>query len=261
MYIYDSHVHCGEHWFEPISTLLHEMDTNGVSRALLIPYAGYFDNSYMFQCMKDHPDRIAVSVQVDSESPDAAGEIRRLRDQGAVGIRLRPYEPCPGDDPFALWRVADEVGLSVSCHGNLKMFADLEFHKAVESLPNLTIVLEHFGGASRTVKFPEPQLELLDGLLALAKYPNVYIKFPGFGELWPRPFPFTVPAFKEPPAYVKQVFDAFGAKRTMWGSDFPPSAGREGYANVLKLPMNNVPYFMDEDKDWIFGKTALSVWG
>ena len=28
--------------------------------------------------------------------------------------------------------------------------------------------------------------------------------------------------------------DAFGVGRMMWGSDFPPAAGREGYGNALR---------------------------
>lgn len=261
MFIYDSHVHTSRDWFEPVETLIYQMKTNNVQKALLIPYNGNFDNSYMFDCMKKYPGMFKVVVQVDSKNPDAPNQLERLAEEGAVGVRLRPYDPFPGPDPYALWRKADEIGLAVSCHGSLEMFAEQGFVEMVKSLPNLKIVLEHFGGAAKTIAFPKPQLHLLDKLLDLVQYPNVYIKVPGFGELVPRPFPFRVPFFETVPPILKEVYDAFGSYRMMWGSDYPPCSGREGYANALRFPMECVPYFTQEDKEWIFGKTANLVWG
>jgi len=46
----------------------------------------------------------------------------------------------------------------------------------------------------------------------------------------------------------------------MWGSDFPPVAGREGYANALKFPMEGIRFQSEEDKEWLFGKTAATLW-
>jgi predicted TIM-barrel fold metal-dependent hydrolase len=45
----------------------------------------------------------------------------------------------------------------------------------------------------------------------------------------------------------------------MWGSDFPPVAGREGYHNALYGTMEHLNCRSDDDKEWIFGKTALSL--
>ena len=260
MMIVDSHVHAGKHWFEPVETLRYQMKTNGVSKAVLIPYAGNTDNGYELECMRKYTGTLKAVVQVDSKNPDAPAILGKLAGEGAAGVRLRPYEPSPGPDPFMLWRKAEELGLAVSTHGSIEMFADAGFAQMVARLPGLKIVLEHLGGAAKTVAFPKPAYELFEKVLALAKYPNVYIKIPGFGELLPRPFPFSVPAFEGPPPILKKVYDAFGSRRMMWGSDFPPCAAREGYTNCLQFPMEKVPFFSQEDKEWIFGKTALSVW-
>ena len=45
----------------------------------------------------------------------------------------------------------------------------------------------------------------------------------------------------------------------MWGSDFPPVAGREGYRNALQWPMEHIPFRNEADKEWVFGRTALSL--
>jgi len=260
MIVVDSHVHASKHWFEPVETLLYQMKTNGVSKAILVPYAGNTDNGYELECMRKYTGTLKAVVQVDYKDPDAQAALKKLAGEGAVGVRLRPYEHSPGPDSFTLWRKAEELGLAVSTHGSIEMFADAAFAKMIESLPGLKIVLEHLGGAAKTIAFPKPEYELFGKVLALAKYPNVYIKIPGFAELLPRPFPFKVPAFDGPPPLLKKVYDAFGSHRMMWGSDFPPCAGREGYANSLQFPMGKVPFFTQDDKEWVFGKTALSVW-
>jgi len=45
----------------------------------------------------------------------------------------------------------------------------------------------------------------------------------------------------------------------MWGSDFPPVAGREGYHNALSWTMEHLKCRSDDDKEWVFGKTATSL--
>ena len=57
---------------------------------------------------------------------------------------------------------------------------------------------------------------------------------------------------------LDQAYAAFGPQRMLWGSDYPPVAGREGYANALAWPQG---HFSAEDGIWIFGATAQKVYG
>ena len=59
---------------------------------------------------------------------------------------------------------------------------------------------------------------------------------------------------------IDMAIDAFGPSRLMCGSDFPQVAGGEGYRNALEFPMEPVPFRSEDDKGWVFGKTALSLW-
>ena len=61
-----------------------------------------------------------------------------------------------------------------------------------------------------------------------------------------------------PPAF-QMAYDAFGPQRMMWGSDFPLVNSREGYPFALKLAMDQFKDKSEEDRAWIFGKTALKV--
>ena len=53
--------------------------------------------------------------------------------------------------------------------------------------------------------------------------------------------------------------EAFGPQRMMWGSDYPLVNQREGYQRALNLTMDELKSRSDEDRAWIFGKTAMKV--
>ena len=44
------------------------------------------------------------------------------------------------------------------------------------------------------------------------------------------------------------------------GTDFPPVGLRERYRNALRFTMEHMPFCGDEDLEWIFGRTARSVY-
>jgi L-fuconolactonase len=198
-------------------------------------------------------------VLIDPEKRDAAQTLEHLVDEGATGVRLRPTARSSGDDPLAIWRAAGRLGLAVSCPGTSADFASAEFAQLVASLPDVRIVLEHL--ASVSAPDTDDSLRALrQRAFELAKYPNVAIKFGGLGEIARRAMPVREPfPFEEPiPPYLQQVYEAFGPRRMMWGSDFPPVAGREGYRNALRLPREQLAYLPKHEQDFIFGGTALS---
>jgi L-fuconolactonase len=259
MIIVDSHVHTSQLWYEPVETLLFQMERNHVSKAVLVQYGGS-TSEYEIECVRNYPGRFGAIVLVDSQRPDAPETIEQHAKKGAVGVRLSARDEYSGKDRLSVWRKAADLGMHVNCYGSIDSLAAREFQTIIEEFPALKIVLEHLGGAVKTKQNPNPNPELFHRVLELAKYPNLYIKVPGFGELLPRPYPMVDPVFDSPPPQIRMVYDAFGPKRMMWGSDFPPCANREGYANALHYPLERVPFFTAEDKEWIFGKTALSVW-
>ncbi|MFW6175070.1 MAG: amidohydrolase family protein, partial [Chloroflexota bacterium] len=123
MQIIDTHCHAGHNWFEPVETLLHEMNTNDVDHAVLIQHAGTYDNDYLFECAERFPGRFCVAVQVDPEDPNPEATLERLAERGAAGIRLDASSTQPEPGRAALWRKAGELGLAVSIGGNVDGFA------------------------------------------------------------------------------------------------------------------------------------------
>ncbi len=239
MVIVDSHCHVSPYWYEPVESLLFHMAQNDIEHAVLIQYMGQFNNEYQFECVRRFPGRFASVALVDANSPDATDELERLAEKGARGVRLRPNTRSPGEDPLAIWRKADELRLPVSCGGTNTGFASEEFANLVQTFPNLPIILEHLGSINTPEGKNAPD-EIRQKVFMLSRFPNVYIKIHGLGEFCRRtnpvsePFPFELPL----PPLLEMAYKSFGPERMMWGSDYPPVSGREGYRNSLRLTMN-----------------------
>src|SRR5712692_58506 len=118
MVVVDTHCHASLDWYEPIETLLYEMDRNAVDHAVLVQIMGQFDNEYQFDSVRRYPGRFANVVLVDTERADSVQVLERLAERGASGVRLRPTTRSPGDEPLAIWRTAERLGLTVSCGGS-----------------------------------------------------------------------------------------------------------------------------------------------
>jgi L-fuconolactonase len=262
MPIVDTHCHVSPYWYEPVESLLYQMDRYGVEQALLVQYMGQYDNGYQAECVRRYPDRLASVVLVDARSPGAVEELKRLAEQGARGVRFRAETRSPGEDPLALWRAAGELGLPVSCGGTGPAFAAPAFADLVAALPDLPIVLEHAGSVNHPDGEDAPY-ETRRAVFALSRFANVYLKIHGLGEFCTRttpvqqPFPFERPI----PPLLDLAYQAFGPERMMWGSDYPPASGREGYGNALRLTMAQFEDKSERDRALIFGGTAKRVFG
>jgi L-fuconolactonase len=147
----DGHCHASPVWYEPVETLLYEMDRNDVEQAVLVQILGQYDNGYQQECLQRYPGRFVSVVAVDAARQNACGQLAELAAQGASGVRLRPGTRSPGGDPLAIWRAAQSQRLAVSCVGTSDAFASREFFELAAALPELTIVLEHLGGTSRPI--------------------------------------------------------------------------------------------------------------
>ena len=78
--------------------------------------------------------------------------------------------------------------------------------------PGVTLVIDHM---ARLVPWGGPERwEDIDDLLALAKYPNLYLKASSAPNYSLDPYP-----YQDIQGHLKRLIDAFTPQRTMWGSD------------------------------------------
>jgi L-fuconolactonase len=256
--IYDVHIHCSLVYFQPIESLIAEMDRAGVPHGSLTQFFGQYDNEYQFQVQKRFPGRFGNIVHVDGTRPDSPQTLKAYADRGACGVRLDPGVRTAGPDPYAVWKGAAAAGLSISVFGGTvtSLLTD-EFAQIVQMLPQTSFVLEHQAGDYNNFA----ALDDVKKAFALSRFPNAFIMIGGLGEFSRRANPVTRPLpFVQPiPPVLDMAYDAFGPQRMMWGSDFPASAPREGYTHALEWTMDYLSTKSVEDRAWMFGRTGRTV--
>lgn len=251
MVILDTLCHTGLNKYQPVESLLYHMEHSGVEKAVLIQHMGTTDNSYRVECLRHHPCRFKLAVIV--EETDNGRGIRRWVDKGINGIQPAADFRAEASDPLAHRRAAVEDRLAVSVPSTPSTLRGTEFQEVLQLFPDLQIAIEHIGGFGLGTQAPAEELDLMK---ALAQHDNLTIKLPGFGEVCDLPY-----SFQEVPDAVRNVVKVFGPDRVMWDSDYPPDNTREGYHHSLEFPLDYLSDFSDEGRDWIFGDTALRVWG
>ena len=253
----DTHCHASPTWYEPIEALVYQMDTNGVKHAVLVQHRGQYDNEYLFECVRRYPGRFAPLVLVDTDREDAPEKLELLVEQGARGVRLSPDTRSPGHRGAAIWEKASELNLPVSCGGKKEDFLGSWFLEIIEQFPGLSIILEHLGSVNHPDGEAEP-FEIRRRVFELAESANLYIKFHGLGEFCERNMPVTEPSAFEGRVsnILEMAYSAFGPERMMWGSDYPPVSGREGYGNALRLPRQFLGSKGEKALELMFGEVA-----
>ncbi len=131
----------------------------------------------------------------------------------------------------------------------------------VKRFPNQRFVLDHI--AKPSIK--DKKIATWDAdIRRLAAYPNVWCKVSGMVTEadWQQPAlrgPGWQPSDFRP--YLDVVFEAFGTKRIMFGSDWPVCTLAGTYADVAKLVLDYVNTFSEEEQADFWGETARRFYG
>lgn len=249
--IVDSHVHTGVTKYVPVEVLLAQMDAAGIDKAVLVQYMGQFDNRYHQEVCQRFPGRFAPWGLVDTNAPDAVEKIKEaVHVHGMVGFRMPVTARSPESNPYAMWETLQELNVVVSLAGVREAYAAPEAEELVRRHPGLKMRIEHLGHPRFEEIDPFPQYRQV---LQLAHFPHVFIAYSGLYAASRQRYPYQdlVPFFK-------MIYDAFGPRRILWGSDFPPLCMRETVSMNLQLFQEGFGFLTSEDKEWILGKTALA---
>jgi L-fuconolactonase len=254
--VVDTHVHAGLTKYEPVESLVDQMFRHRVDHAVLVQHAGMFDNRYLIECAQRFPGRFAVACLVDVTLPDAADQLSAWVEQSPAvqGIRLyvrQLFEGAPGAE--ATWRRADELGLNITIGGSLADLASPAMAAVAERYTRAKLHVEHL--AHPDPKEPAPY-ERYRQALSLARFPHVALKVSGFYGFTQQPWSPYVDTLR----FAEVALESFGARRMMWGSDFPPVSMREGYQNALRFATTYIPVATAEDRAYLLGRTALGHW-
>ena len=234
--------------------LLSLMAANGVARTVIVQVIHYrWDNRYLADVLRQYPDKFQGICRVNPEDPAAPEHLARLTtDEGFRGVRLSPSDKADGDwirgslmKP--LWRQAADLKVPMTILAAPSRMPDLI--PWIEQNPELTVVIDHMTDS------PLNHPDELNKLLALARYPQVYVKISHMWSLSQQSYPYPDAAQQ-----VKQVFDAFGAQRLMWGTDWPICLNKLSYAQAVALYRDHLAWLTPKDREQILYKTVQQIW-
>ncbi len=207
--------------FPSVAQLLHQMDTDGIERAILLGWywqhaeSAQRQNSFFRDCICAHPDRLSACA---SWHPDLAPApfVRRLRDDGMVGIgELSPHTQSELREPAAreawqnLFAEASRHALPVNLHVTEPDAAPYpgktetppaDFIAWAEAFPATPFIWAHWG--ARFALHPA-LAEKVRGLT------NVFFDTAASPLIYREASPW------------RAIVDAVGAERVLFGSDYP----------------------------------------
>lgn len=234
--------------------LLDLMKANGVARTVIIQVIHYrWDNTYLSDVLRRYPTFFHGVCRVNPEDPAAPDELRRLTEEhGFRGVRLSPGRGAAGDWIKAplmapLWRRCAALRVPMTLLIPSTRIPDVL--PLIEANPDLTVVIDHMADT------PLDQPDQLEALLALHRFPRLFVKISHMWSLSRQAYPYSDSARQ-----VRQLYDAFGAKRLMWGTDWPISLKYLPYAQAVALFHDHMSMIPAGDHAQILGQTVQEVW-
>tara|TARA_B100000029_G_scaffold58977_1_gene53116 strand:- start:8449 stop:9294 length:846 start_codon:yes stop_codon:yes gene_type:complete len=235
-------------------TLITLMDQHGVDKTVLVQVIHYrWDNSYVAHAIRKYPNRFAGVCRVNPEDRAAPDHLSYwVENQGFQGVRISPSEGPEGNwfrSPImpALFQRATKLKVPLLILTRPGRLPDLASY--LEQFPELDVVVDHMADAQ-----PDRPEEVSE-LLALARYPRVYVKISHTWSISKQLYPWN-----DTFAMVKEVYNTFGADRIMWSTDWPVCLERAEYGQTLSVVRDEMHFISNEDKSYVLGGTALRLW-
>ncbi len=229
--------------------LLFEMELAKVDRIVLVPPSWEGDrNDVALDAASTHPERFAVMGRIDLIDPASRGKIANWRAQpGMLGLRFTFHNEhnrhlLTGGSADWLWPAAEAAGIPIMvlAPDALNVLDDVAARH-----PQLKLTIDHAGVDIRQ-KAPEVFANLT-AVCALARRPNIAVKASGLASLSRNVYPFA-----DVHDAFKRLFDAFGPKRTFWGTDLTrmPCSYRE----CIDLVLREQDWLSDDELAWVMGR-------
>ncbi len=282
--VVDGHCHAWASWpYEPpvpdpesrgrVEQLLYEMDHAGVDQALVICAQiahNPENNAYVAGCVAAHPDRLHQLVDLDSawsptyRAPGAAERLRRMAERWSIkGFTYYLAHDDTGD-----WLISD-AGLALfAAAAELRLIASLSCYphqqpairEVATRYPTVPILLHHLGHPKGDEPAPPgtgtPAAGGLEEILASARCANLYIKVSGFyyatGGEGEYPFAAAQPM-------VEGLYEAYGAARLCWGSDYPVVRPYMTYRQALDVFRVHCDFVPPADQALVLGGTLQGL--
>ena len=222
-----------------------QMQNAGIEAAVLVEAANLTaEIPFLLQLAKQHDWISGVVGWMSEEDQIRAQPNARMRGARipAVSTESTPVLP----------QAIERYGLV--CDLIIAPDAYAQAHALITSHPATTFVLDHFAGAAITTDGVNTWRK---NAAVLAALPNVVLKLSGYlTAAEPKPL-----SFETLRRYVDAAVELFGAKRLMYGSDYPICTLAGSYEQTVLLMRQAIAHLSGDEQAQIMGGTAIRVYG
>ena len=239
--------------------LIEQMRASGINRCIAVQAdQSEAETLFLLQLAEKHPEIAGVVGWINLAADNAPERIEYFSQfEKLLGLRhIIQAEP---DDRFMLRQDFQSGIEALAKHGltyDILIYARhlpvaIEF---VRRFPNQKFVLDHLAKPSIKSKEIEPWAR---NIRALAANPNVYCKLSGMAteadwRHWSE---------EDLRPYLDVAFEAFGADRLIYGSDWPVCLLAANYGRVKEVIENYIRDLSEGEKEKIFGLNAIRFYG
>ncbi|QDU97124.1 amidohydrolase family protein [Lignipirellula cremea] len=210
------------------------------------------DHRYLLHCLEVGKGRLKGVVLLFADRPGSLDQMPRLAANGNVAaVRVHAYAPDrlpPFGQPELkrLWSMATELGLAVQIHFEPRYAPG--FEPLLKEFPDTRVIIDHLGRPFQGT----PQEHAV--VVRWSQFPQTVMKLSAIPE--PRSYP-----HREIGPIIRQLADAYGPDRMMFGGGFGAGATPESYRQAFERGQSYLDHLSAADQAKILGGTAARFFG
>ena len=233
--------------------LLECMAGAGVDHAIVVhPEPYQEDHRYLEHCLTVGKGKLKGTCLFFAGRPGTETGLRDLAKKlPLVAVRVHAYNP-DRLPPFGkpelrdLWKLAGDLGLAVQLHFEPRYAPGFEPY--LKEFKSVRVLIDHLG---RPFQGTEKEHALVVGW---AKYDQVVMKLSAVPDR--RAYP-----HRDPGPVIRQLTDAYGADRLMYGGGYGAKATGAGYRAERERIAGFLGHLSAADRAKAFGGTAARLFG
>ncbi len=231
--------------------LLKCMDGAGVDYAIVVhpePYQD--DHRYLEHCLQVGKGRLKGTCLFFADRPGSIAQMPALVKKGEiVAVRIHAYAP-DRLPPFGkpelkqLWTLAGDLGLAVQLHFEPRYAPGFEPY--IREFSSTTAIIDHLGRPFQGTPAEHAVV------VQWARFKNTIMKIASLPstDIYP---------YRNPGPVIKQLTEAYGAGRMIYGGGFAAGATAQSYRAARERVRSYLSHLPDSDQAKILGATAAHL--
>jgi predicted TIM-barrel fold metal-dependent hydrolase len=231
--------------------LLKCMDGAGVAYAVVVhpePYQD--DHRYLEHCLEVSKGRLKGTCLFFADRPDGLKQMPALVKKWPIlTLRIHAYAP-ERLPPFGkpelkdLWKIAGSLGLAIQLHFEPRYAPGFEPY--IKEFADIRVIIDHLG---RPFQGKPEEHEVV---VRWARFKNTVMKLSSIPPKEKYPHRDIAPV-------IKQLTEAFGAERMIYGGGFDADATGDSYRQARERARSYLAHLSEADQAKVLGGTAAKL--